>query len=531
MRIETLWRSTVNPSSIFRLRVVSGTLRLTPVINAIPEDIASVLLTRLPFFDASPSHSCSEASRPELTPCARLELHGWVVLTAALDLLGSFTIAVIGFGTYVAPMEVDWSQLWAALGAFSLAWALAARSQLLYEHSTFFSIRRSLRRAAVACILAFVTILAVAFGFKVVGGVSRVWLVSWALTTLLWVFALRIVWNVRLGQLLTDRNGRLCLERVLVFARSTRSAERVARAIEMQSGYRLRAVASLPLPGLPGGASVAWTEDAVRAGRVDRVLIADVEEAKAETNAVLLRLIRLAVDVTLLPNMDGLYTPELRERRIGRLPAIDVVSRPLSSRQALIKRAEDVLVSVVALVLMLPVLAVVSIAIKLDSPGPIVFRQKRVGFHESTFSLWKFRTMYHDMQDPGALRQTSRGDSRVTRVGRFLRRSSIDELPQLVNVLRGDMSVVGPRPHALQTAAAGIPLHDALEEYVARHRLKPGITGWAQVNGCRGEIDSEEKLRRRTALDCFYIENWSLLLDLWIIARTVWLMVFDREAY
>ena len=246
---------------------------------------------------------------------------------------------------------------------------------------------------------------------------------------------------------------------------------------------------------------------------------------------LLRRLVRLAVDVTLMPNFQGLYTPLVQVNHIGWIPAIDVATRPLSPRQALIKRIEDLVVASVAVLATLPVLAIVAVAIKLDSPGPILFRQKRVGFHDTTFRVWKFRTMYHNMEDQGSVRQTTRGDPRVTRVGRFLRKSSLDELPQLFNVLRGDMSVVGPRPHALNMTAAGVPLHEALEEYASRHRIKPGITGWAQVKGCRGEIDSEDKLRRRINLDSFYIEHWSLALDAWIMIRTSALIVLGGEAY
>jgi lipopolysaccharide/colanic/teichoic acid biosynthesis glycosyltransferase len=161
----------------------------------------------------------------------------------------------------------------------------------------------------------------------------------------------------------------------------------------------------------------------------------------------------------------------------------------------------------------------------------VFFRQEREGYHNHTFWLWKFRTMYHDRRDPLARRQTSRNDARVTRVGRILRRLSLDELPQLINVMRGEMSIIGPRPHALGMTAVGSALHQVTEDYPARYRLKPGITGWAQVNGCRGEIDTHEKLRRRVYLDCYYIDNWSLSLDLWVMVRTAALLFFDADAY
>jgi polysaccharide biosynthesis protein PslA len=178
-----------------------------------------------------------------------------------------------------------------------------------------------------------------------------------------------------------------------------------------------------------------------------------------------------------------------------------------------------------------PVFAVIALAIKIDSPGPVLFGQLREGYHNKVFKIWKFRTMYHEARDERATQQTSRNDRRVTRVGRVLRRLSLDEFPQFINVIRGEMSVVGPRPHALGMTSVGLPMAQVLEEYAARHRLKPGITGWAQINGCRGEVDSHEKLRRRVSFDCYYIDHWSLSLDLWIILRTLALLLFDSDAY
>ena len=157
-----------------------------------------------------------------------------------------------------------------------------------------------------------------------------------------------------------------------------------------------------------------------------------------------------------------------------------------------LKRLQDVVVAVIAITLLSPLMLGVALAIKLDSPGPIIFRQKRIGLNGSIFELWKFRSMHAEHTDPGATCQTGRGDPRVTRVGRLIRRSSIDELPQFFNVLQGWMSVVGPRPHALETRAEGQLLEDLVNNYTARHRVKPGLTGWAQINGLRGEIDSSK---------------------------------------
>jgi exopolysaccharide biosynthesis polyprenyl glycosylphosphotransferase len=211
--------------------------------------------------------------------------------------------------------------------------------------------------------------------------------------------------------------------------------------------------------------------------------------------------------------------------------ALGAVAPPLSRLERFVKRAEDVLLSCLLLLLTGPLMVLVSLAIKIESRGPVLFRQPRHGFNGAEFKVFKFRTMYADTEDKLATRQTLREDPRVTRIGSFLRRHSIDELPQLFNVLAGSMSLVGPRPHAPATTAGGLSLHEAVPDYASRHRVKPGITGWAQVRGFRGNLDTVEKAVRRVDHDLYYIENWSLLLDLRIIAMTVGLVLRDHEAF
>ena len=178
-----------------------------------------------------------------------------------------------------------------------------------------------------------------------------------------------------------------------------------------------------------------------------------------------------------------------------------------------------------------PVLALLALAIWLDSKGPILFRQPRLGFNNRMFICYKFRTMYADMTDVMADRQTIRGDSRITRVGKWMRRLSLDEFPQLLNVLNGTMSLVGPRPHAPNTKAADKLFAEVVQQYALRHRVKPGITGWAQVNGWRGETSSVEQIENRIRCDLFYIDNWSLFLDLKIIAMTITREILSPHAF
>jgi exopolysaccharide biosynthesis polyprenyl glycosylphosphotransferase len=200
---------------------------------------------------------------------------------------------------------------------------------------------------------------------------------------------------------------------------------------------------------------------------------------------------------------------------------------PLSRFEVVQKRLLDLVCAALGLIALTPLLIVVALLIKLDSPGPIFFVQRRYGFNQQPFRIIKFRTM-RTLDDDAAIAQATRDDPRLTRIGRWLRRWNIDEIPQLFNVLTGDMSLVGPRPHALS--------HDheferRISLYARRHNVKPGITGWAQINGFRGEIDNEEKLRKRIEHDLYYIDNWSLWLDLKIIARTLLSAKAYRNAY
>jgi lipopolysaccharide/colanic/teichoic acid biosynthesis glycosyltransferase len=180
----------------------------------------------------------------------------------------------------------------------------------------------------------------------------------------------------------------------------------------------------------------------------------------------------------------------------------------------------------------LPVMAIIAIAIKLDSRGPILFKQKRYGFNNDLIEVYKFRSMYADTADMTADRLVSKDDPRVTRVGRIIRKASLDELPQLFNVvLKGNLSLVGPRPHAVNAKAEARLYDEAVDGYFARHRVKPGITGWAQINGWRGETDTHEKIQKRVEHDLYYIENWSVLFDLFILAQTPVALFKTENAY
>jgi putative colanic acid biosynthesis UDP-glucose lipid carrier transferase len=209
------------------------------------------------------------------------------------------------------------------------------------------------------------------------------------------------------------------------------------------------------------------------------------------------------------------------------LTVLELESRPLEGWGTIVKVLEDRIIGSLALVVLMPVLFLIALAIKIESRGPILFKQRRHGFNHNVFTVYKFRTM-NVVEDGPNVVQAMRNDPRITRVGRFLRKTSLDELPQLFNVLKGDMSLVGPRPHAL---AHNEYYSSVLASYAIRHKVKPGMTGWAQINGFRGETDTPEKMRQRLEHDLYYIENWSLWLDLKILFATPFFGLVGKNAY
>ncbi|WP_454873203.1 undecaprenyl-phosphate glucose phosphotransferase [Paraburkholderia xenovorans] len=234
------------------------------------------------------------------------------------------------------------------------------------------------------------------------------------------------------------------------------------------------------------------------------------------------------VNIRFLPDVSSLALFDGSVIDLIGVPAINLVASPLSSHALLKKEVFDRAFSIAALLCLAPLMICVAVAVKLSSPGPVFFVQKRKGADGRVFKIYKFRTMRVHASEPGVIKQASRNDPRITRIGAFLRRTSLDELPQFLNVLRGDMSVVGPRPHAIE--------HDDLYRtivhgYIHRYRIKPGITGWAQVNGFRGETDRVEKMQKRVEHDLYYLTNWSFGLDMRIVLATVVRGLIHRNAY
>lgn len=269
----------------------------------------------------------------------------------------------------------------------------------------------------------------------------------------------------------------------------------------------------------------------IRYDAVDEVIITPSSLDAPQINQLLRLLADYPVHVRLILPLSGSPLSSRRPVFLNVPSFLSMSERPISGWSAALKRAEDLILASFMLLVSLPLLATISLAIYIDDRGPIIFRQRRIGFNNRNFELLKFRSMHKGRLEPVISRQAVRNDPRVTRVGGTLRRLSLDELPQLINVLRGEMSIVGPRPHAPGTRAGGRLFEDIVNRYAARHRVKPGITGLAQVRGYRGETETEDKLIRRVNSDLEYIERWSLWLDLVIIVRTVFGVLRMKNAW
>jgi Undecaprenyl-phosphate glucose phosphotransferase len=277
--------------------------------------------------------------------------------------------------------------------------------------------------------------------------------------------------------------------------------------------------------------TIAALADFARGQRIDLIVVAIPMTAEQRLLQILERLWELPVDIRISAASSQLKFSRRSYAYLGDLPLLSVFDRPLSGWNQFLKDTLDKTVALLAIICFSPVMALVALAVKLESRGPVIFKQKRYGFNNELIEVCKFRSMYTDRADASAAKLVTKDDPRVTRVGRFIRKTSLDELPQLFNVLKGTLSLVGPRPHATQAKAAGGLYDQVVEGDFARHKVRPGITGWAQINGWRGETDTIEKITQRVKHDLEYIDQWSLGLDLYILARTPLALLKSENAY
>jgi Undecaprenyl-phosphate glucose phosphotransferase len=364
----------------------------------------------------------------------------------------------------------------------------------------------------------------------------QTWLLLWFIVGLLALACLRVGLSFKLMQ--WRRSGQLSLTVAVVGAGAI--GQKLLRHISTRAAGQVRVhgiyddrLARLPgsCLGFPIRGNVDQLVADAREQPIDRVILALPLSADRRLAEIADKLRGAAVDVVVCPDLFGFQLGDSAGSTVGGMPLLGVSERPLRDWRRIAKEIEDRLLGVMILTLIAPVLLSIAILIKLDSPGPVFFRQRRYGLNNRLIEVLKFRTMHQHATDANAEQLTRRNDPRVTRLGAFLRRTSLDELPQFINVVRGEMSIVGPRPHALAAKAGGLLYQEAVRDYDARCRMKPGITGWAQVNGWRGETSTIEQIRKRVEHDLYYIDHWSVPLDLLIILRTALGGFTGRSAY
>lgn len=376
----------------------------------------------------------------------------------------------------------------------------------------------------------------VVFQLDMVEKFSRGLALAFMAFVVLLLFVSRIVFRRMISRLM-ERG--VIGQRVAIYAENNAAALRVAKLLELERLPHLRLV---------GYADERHRESQIdgevrylggfeellelaRNSQLDQVIMAVPRISQARLDDIAERLSSASIDLCVLPRETLELTTSYRVHFLGSLPVFAIWQQPIRDVDGILKELMDYGAALVALIVLAPVLLLTALAIRIESKGPIFFRQKRFGFNNNEISVLKFRSMYVDSQDVSGAKRTEKNDPRVTRVGRIIRRTSIDELPQLFNVLTGDMSLVGPRPHATMMRVGDKFYFDAVRGYAARHRVKPGITGLAQVRGLRGEIDTAERARKRVEYDIYYIENWSPLLDVKIILETVVKIFWDKNAY
>ncbi len=464
-----------------------------------------------------------------------------IVLAGAVRMAEFALIVVVGlavFAAYLPPFDgLIWRYI-VAIFAIALLSMFAFQTADINQVQAFRGHEKQYMRLAAAWSVVFLIVIGASFFAKAGEMFSRVWLGSFYVSGLVALIASRKLLFLLVRK--WTREGRLTRRTVIVGGGDP--GAHVIEELQRQKDSGVEIIGLFDDRGderssaeCAGERKLGTVDDLVEFGRrtrVDLVIFSLPISAEGRILQMLKKLWVLPVDIRLAAHTNKLQFRPRSYSYIGDVPVFDVFDRPIADWDVVMKWLFDKIIGGIMLVLALPLIALIAITIKLDSRGPIFFKQKRYGFNNDLIEIYKFRSMYVDATDAAANQLVSKDDPRVTRVGRIIRKASLDELPQLFNVVfKGNLSLVGPRPHAVNAKAEARLYAEAVDGYFARHRVKPGITGWAQINGWRGETDTQEKIQKRVEHDLYYIESWSVLLDLYIVARTPLALLKTENAY
>jgi Undecaprenyl-phosphate glucose phosphotransferase len=454
-----------------------------------------------------------------------------------MDFLVLSVVAVITMAYYLeAPMQMDgWLIASSFLGAIVTTGFVQGLDGYLTTTLRQFSI--SFFKALTAFTMAFVVTVMAMFLVQIFKSEMLYWLGMWFGYGVVHIGISRAI----MGAIVTKLNNDGRLERRAVIIGGGQPAGELIHAMEANPNTDIRICGIFDdrtddrspeiVAGYPKLGNIAELVEFTRKARINMLIVSIPLSAEKRVLQLLKRLWMLPVDIRLSAHTNKLFFRQRTYSYEGTVPMVDVFEKPIADWDSVMKRTFDIVVASMAIVALSPIMLITALAVKLDSKGPIIFKQKREGFNNEEIEIFKFRSLYTDQGDKSGVNVVTKGDSRVTKVGRIIRKTSIDELPQLFNVLLGSLSLVGPRPHVANAKTDNMLWTEVVDSYIARHKVKPGVTGWAQINGWRGEVDQEEKLKGRVEYDLYYIENWSLLFDLYILAITPFKLMNTENAY
>jgi Undecaprenyl-phosphate glucose phosphotransferase len=464
-----------------------------------------------------------------------------IVVAGIVRVIEVGLVAAVGFTLYrwyVVPDADSARYYLGSIVGISLLSLFAFQAADIYQIQAFRGHEKQYMRLASAWSVVFLIAVATSYFTRAGDEDSRAWLGSYYVVGLFTLIAFRRALFLVVRR--WTREGRLDRRTVVVGAGG--SGEQLVAELAAQRDSDVRVIgvfddrgderSSATCSGVPKLGTVDDLVEFARHTRIDLVIFSLPVSAEGRILQMLKKLWVLPVDIRLAAHNNKLRFRPRSYSYIGHVPVLDIFDRPIADWDIVMKWLFDKIIGLLALIALSPIMLLIALAIKLDSKGPIFFKQRRFGFNNKLVEIWKFRSLYVEQSDVTATRLVMKNDPRVTRIGRFIRKTSLDELPQLFNVVFfGTLSLVGPRPHAIHAKAAEHLYDEAVDGYFARHRVKPGITGWAQINGWRGETDSREKILRRVEHDLYYIENWSILFDFYIVARTPFALIRGEGAY